>query len=165
MLGSKFIQLGIAQTKDAISDIERKEKDQQFVKKSLVNFGLSITFLDDSYFTTSFDSWKEIIDVMNPIAEAFKWTKESFDCDNRAMLVSSLIPVMYGLTLCCPCYCRVFNAHTGKEIGYHYNNLIIDDAGNVYLWDLDNYGLVQKITNNTPVMGNWKYNLISIRPF
>lgn len=86
------------------------------------------------------------------------------NCDNRAMLMSSLIPVMYGLTTCSPCYCQVFDV-SGKEIGWHYNNLIIDELGSVYLWDCDNFGTVQKITTNTPVMNNWKYKLSSIRPF
>lgn len=165
MLGTKFIQLGIAYTKDAISDIEKVSKPQQFIRNYLSNFGMAISFLDDEYYTTSFDNWKKIIEVMNPIGQSFKWEKEIFDCDNRAMLMSALIPAMYGLTMCSACYCQVFNAHTGKEIGWHYNNLIIDKDGNIYLWDLDQNGIYQKITNNTPIMGNWKYNLSSIRMF
>ena len=164
MLGEKFIELGIAQTRDAVSDIPSIEKGQTHLSNALASFGMAIHFLDEDYYTTSFENWQKIIEVMNPIAQTFKWTKEKFDCDNRAMLMSSLIPVMYGLTMCSPCYCDVHTT-AGVHIGYHYNNLIIDDAGNVYLWDLDNNCIVQKITNNTPVMGNWKYNLSGIRPF
>lgn len=164
-LGSTFTSLGIAYTRDALSDIPVVEKNQAFIKNALLNYGMAINFLDETYYTTSFANWQKIIEVLNPIAKSFVWTKEKFDCDNRAMLMSSLIPVMYGLTMCSPCYCDVYNATTGAHIAWHYNNLIIDDAGQVYLWDVDQNGICQKITNNKPVMGNWRYNLSNIRPF
>jgi hypothetical protein len=163
-IGEALISGGIGYTRESISDILPIEKSQDHLRQAISNFGMAITFLDSSYFTTSFENWKKIIEIMNPICQKFAWTKEKFDCDNRALLMSSLIAVMFGLNSCSPCYCDVFNVN-GTHIDWHYNNLIIDDAGNVYLWDVDNHGTVQKITSNTPVMNNWKYNLVSIRPF
>lgn len=164
LLGEKFIMAGIKYTRDALTDIPSVEKPQDHIRGALSSAGMAISFLDETYFTTSWENWQKVIAVMNPIARNFKWTKEKFDCDNRAHLMSSLISVMFGLTTCSPCYCDVFTA-SGKHIGYHYNNVIVDDAGNAYLWDVDNGFNTVKITSSTPVMGNWSYRLISIKAF
>ena len=164
-IGEVLVSGGISYTRDAVSDIPRIEKTQEFIKNALSNYGMSIVFLDGKYYTTSWDNWQKVIEVMNPIFQKIPWKSESGDCDNRAILCSALIAFMFDLTMCSPDYCDVYNAHTGQHVDWHYNNLIIDDAGNVYLWDLDNNCMVQKITSNTPVMGNWKYNLSGIRPF
>jgi hypothetical protein len=45
----------------------------------------------------------------------------------------------------------------------HWANCIIDKDGNMYAFDADNNGLMQKITSNGFIMGVWKYDVVNLR--
>lgn len=133
--------------------------------QALKSRGIKINFspLDISYRYTSFDNWQKIIKVLNGIIKHFKWEANVHDCDNRSTLMTSLCSLIFRINTCAGLYCEVFDAETGKSKYLHWANLIVDTEDNIYLWDVDNGGMYQKITSDNCVMGKLKYRFISIR--
>jgi hypothetical protein len=166
-LGQLYISLGVQQIRDNQSEFSSGVKDETGFTVPLNRIDSNITFtpLDTQYYFTSFDNWVKIIEVLNPIAQMFKWQAERFDCDNRANLMSSLCSLLFRINTCATVYCKVFDATTGVFKYLHNANLIVDDSSNIYLWDVDNGGLYQKITSNPVIMGNLRYNLINVRGY
>lgn len=166
-IGSLMTMAGFKYLHESRSEFKTTEKDFSFIKNALVsnNINIPITNLDLKYYITSFDNWKIILDTLYPILQEFKWTYETGDCDNRANFITTTSGIVFDVNTCMEVYCHVSDATTGSPIDYHKANMIVDDAGMVYLFDADNGGLRQKITSATPIMGNWKYKLISIRAY
>lgn len=166
-IGSLEVSLGVTQLRQAQSEFTTTiygiEKVQNALKA--LNISIPVDPLDNQYWFTSWDNWQKIIAVLNPIAQNFQWETDRFDCDNRANLMTSMTSLMFRINTCATLYCKVFMADTGAFLFYHYCNLITDDAGNVYLWDVDQNGISQKITGNPFIMGTHKYELISIRVY
>lgn len=164
-IGQLGIQVGVSQIREAQSEFSTTLAGIEKIQGAVKNFGISVSQADTSYYFTSRDNWRKIIDVLNPIAKNFVWEAERFDCDNRAFLMSSLVSLLFRINTCTVLYCDVFDATTGRYKYTHYCNLIIDDVGNCYLWDVDYGGMTQKITSNPCVMGVNKYQLFNIRVF
>jgi len=114
---------------------------------------------DVSYFTTSFENWQEVLDVIYNIAHRFKWKKERYDCEDRATTIKDLSSLIFGLNTCGIVYCEITNIQTGKRFR-HYANLIVDDKGNLLLFDIDNAGVRKKITGQTLTARLWHYRFI-----
>lgn len=164
-IGSLTFMVAITQLREAISDFSDTELGIEKIENAIKGFGMSVTPLDEKYYYTSWDNWQKIISVLNPIVSNFKWEAERFDCDNRSLLVSSLCSLMFKINTCASVYCDVYDVNTGVYKYRHYANLIVDDNSNVYLWDVDQGGMYQKITSNNVVMGVNKYYLMNVRAF
>ena len=163
-LGQLYIRLGASQVKQAISDFTSTEGTfQQFTDALLKVFNTPISQLDSNYYFTSWDNWQKIIAVINPILQNFPWESDRFDCDKRSMLVIGLVALLFDINTVRPFYCEVHDATTGALKYLHYANIIVDDAGNCYLWDVDYGGLFQKITSSPVIMGINKYIPLGIR--
>jgi hypothetical protein len=160
ILGTKYIR-------EAVSEFTTAEKNETGFTIPLNNLDPKITFttLDNYYHYTSWDNWLKILEVLNPIAQNFQWQEELFDCDNRSNLMSTLCSLFFRINTCATVYCEVYAANGGTVKYLHYANLIADDAGNLYLWDVDCGGITQKITTNNVVMGNNRYKLLSVRGY
>jgi hypothetical protein len=164
-LGSLYISLGAQTIRENQSEFSSTLGDINTIRTALNNSGLSgvgIHQLDSSYYFTSWDNWQKMISVLNPIAANFDWEAERFDCDNRSNLMSSLCSLVFRINTCSTLYCDVYDSTTGAYKYAHYCNLITDDAGNCYLWDVDYGGQYTKITSNPVIMGVNKYQFYSI---
>jgi hypothetical protein len=166
-LGTLMSILGFKYIKEAQNEFQRTKfhinQIQQFFNTNGIT--LPVNNLDVDYFTTSWDNWQKILDTIYPILQEFKWTRETGDCDNRANFMTTTAGILFDVNTCTEIYCHVSNATTGKAIDYHKANIIIDDAGNTYLFDADNGGLRQKITGLNHIMGNWRYQILGIRAY
>lgn len=160
-IGQLTIQVGVKQIWEAISDFSDTEGGFDRFRRPL--FGLPVSQMDEVYYFMNWNNWLKVIETLNPILKNFSWKKERFDCDERAMLVVALTALLFEVNTVRPVYCSVHNVSNNQFAGYHYANIIVDDAGNVYLWDADQKGIFQKITTVNPIMGNWKYNLIAVK--
>lgn len=159
-IGQLTMQVGIKQISEAISDFTDTEGNfSQFCKPLL---GLPVSQLDEKYYFTSWDNWQKIIATINPILQNNCWLAERFDCDKRALLVTGLVALLFEINTVRPVYCSV-HAPTGQLLFYHYANVIVDDAGNAWLWDVDQCGKTTKITTLSPVIDGKKYLLKSIK--
>lgn len=160
-IGQLMLRQGVMMIQDAISDFSDTEGTfTQFCKPLL---GLPVVELDTKYYFTSWDNWQKIIATINPILQQFNWVSDRFDCDDRASLASELVAMMFEINTCRPVYCEVWRVGDGKFAFAHFANVIVDDAGNAWLWDLDEDGLFTKITSTTPIINNKKYILKSIK--
>jgi len=128
-----------------------------------IGLTVSINNLDLVYYFTTWDNWRIITGAINEIISPFKWEAERFDCDQRAVLAVSLCGLLFRLNTCADLYCEVYDANTGAFKYLHHANLIVDVDGNIYLWDIDQRGMIQKITSSNIVMGSLKYKPLSIR--
>jgi hypothetical protein len=158
-IGFLTLRVGIKQLKEILWDIP---KTQIQVLPILAGVKLYGTELDMTYNTTDWDNWSEILDKVYSILGENTWTAEVADCDNRAEFTSALISIIYHLNTCARVYCEVKNT-TSNGTYLHWCNLVIDKDKNIYLVDMDNGGLKQKITSPNVVMGNCSYKLISYR--
>ena len=155
------MQVGIEQISEAISDFTDKEGTFEQFKKPLL--GLPVSQLDEKYYFTSWENWQKIIETINPILQMNGWIAERFDCDKRSFLVTSLVALLFEINTVRPIYCDVYRMSDGAFAYAHYANVIVDNNGNSYLWDVDNGGLTTKITSVNPIIGNKKYVLKTIR--
>lgn len=153
--------MGIGQIRDAISDFTDSEGTfSQFIKPLL---GLTTVQLDDKYYFTSWDNWQKVIATINPILQQFNWVSERFDCDKRSFLVTGLVAQLFEINTVRPIYCDVYRVSDGLFAYAHYANVIVDSAGQAWLWDLDEQGLTTKITTTSPVINNKKYILKAVK--
>jgi len=160
-MGQLLISAGITQMNESIKELAGTEGTfEQFCKPLL---GLPVSQLDSKYYFTSFDNWLKIIESLNPLTKEFYWVAEKRDCDKRAMFITSMVSMLFELNTCRPVYCRVWRVSDGQLAYAHYANVIVDNAGNAYLWDADEGGQFTKITANNPVINNKRYELISIK--
>lgn len=132
------------------------------ISKGCNQLGISKNELDVLYYSTDFDTWQEIIEVVWGILKNFTWTADRADCDNRSNFVTSMVSILFGLNTCAGMYTKVTNINTGAT-DMHWANCIIDKDGNMYAFDADNNGLMQKITSNGFIMGVWKYDVVNLR--
>lgn len=160
-IGQLMLRQGVMMIQDAISDFTDIEGDFNRFRNPLL--GLPITQLDTKYYFTSWNNWQKIIATINPILQQFNWVSDRFDCDDRASLASELIAMCFEINTCRPVYCDVYRVGDGQFAFAHYANIIVDDVGNAWLWDLDEEGEYTKITSITPVINNKKYFLKSIK--
>jgi len=164
-IGQLMLRVGIMKLRDAQSDFISVSSDNIKLIKAITQLGIDVVPLDDNFWFTSWDNWRKIIDVLNPIAQQFNWEAERFDCDNRANLMTALTSLIFRVNSCTGLYCDVYDAKTGAYKYRHYANLIVDIDDNVYLWDVDQGGLTQKITTKEVVMGVNKYILLNARAY
>lgn len=120
--------------------------------------------LDVDFYTTSWDNWQLILDDVWGIIKNFNWIADTADCDNRSALTTVLCGLLFGVNTCSGVYCDRYNLDGGWS-GRHWANLITDKDGNTYLYDSDNHGLRQKVSNNDIIMGREKYHFISARTY
>jgi len=158
---SLMITNGIAGLRKNSSEFEVKQGYFQDINTAVKPFGIDTMPLDNMYYFTTFENWKTIIDLLYlKIIIYFKWEAEKFDCDNRAMLFSSLASAIFKLNTVGQVYCEVKTPYNNY---LHWANIIIDKDNIAYLLDLDNGGRCQKITGNKMVMGSATYTLKSLR--
>jgi len=159
--------LGLKQLAVSFKDTPKKQITIKQIEDSVKKFDSNIQFaeLDSRYYTTSWDNLNDIIDCAYTILSFFPWIAEVFDCDNRSAFVTVFVGMVSGVNCVADAYVNVTNVSTGANIGRHWCNISIDENGNTYLSDIDNRGLKQKINVKNPVMGNWKYEIISLRLF
>jgi len=162
-IGSLMISNGIAMLR-GLPKFETIIASSDKFKNALNKVGVKLNYteLDVNYAFTSYDNWQEIIRCLyDNIVKFFKWEAETFDCDNRAELMSALCSAIFGVALG-RVYCEIYDLN--GELKYlHWANLIVDRDNNAYLLDVDNGGLCQKITSNNVVMGIVRYKLITLR--
>lgn len=160
-IGQLMIQVGMKQVWEAISDFTDTEGDFNRFKAPLL--GLPVSQLDEKYYFTSWDNWLKIIATLNPILKEFGWKAERRDCDDRALFITAMVSFLFEINTVRPVYCDVYRVGDGQFAFAHYANVIVDNAGNAYLWDADENGLTTKITSTTPIINNKKYILKSIK--
>jgi len=159
-LGFLYLRLGIKTIKDIIYDIPRYPVQVLPILSGIKLYGIEA---DYQYTTTDWDNWQEILDKVYSILRENPWTAEVADCDNRAEFTSALISIIYHLNTCGKCYCEVSYLNGIKGTYLHWCNIIVDKDKNLYLCDMDNQGIKQKITSNIVIIGNVRYVLKSYR--
>lgn len=160
-IGQLYMRAGTMQIRNAISDFSDVEGDFGRFCKPLL--GLPVSELDSKYYFTSWENWQKIIATINPILDHFNWKAERFDCDKRSFLATALTALFFEVNTVRPVYCDVYRVSDGKFAFAHYANIIVDSEGNAWLWDLDENGLVTKITGQNPVINNKRYFLKAVR--
>ena len=160
-IGQLYVQIGIKNIGDAISDFTDTQGDYARFCKPIS--WLPVSQLDEKYYFTSLENWQKIIDTINPILKCKSWLAERFDCDKRSFLVTALTALLFETNTVRPIWCEVYSVNDGSHKYSHYANVFVDDNNNAYLWDADNQGQFTKITSNTVIIGSLKYKLISVR--
>ena len=160
-IGQLMLRQGVMMIQGAISDFVDTTADFATFCKPLL--GLPVSQLDDTYYFTSWDNWQKIIATINPILQQFNWVSERFDCDKRSYLVTGLVAMCFEINTVRPMYCDVYRVGDGQFAFTHYCNVIVDNAGNAYLWDLDEQGLTTKITAQNPIINNKRYLLRAVK--
>ena len=113
---------------------------------------------DLSYYITSWDKYKEALDLSYQIVKQFPWRAEVFDCDNRSSFMNVLMSV-FGLT-CGRVHGTVYKALTGEKKYLHWFNCVIDDKKDVYIFDADNGGKWTKVDNpDQIIIGGNRYEI------
>jgi hypothetical protein len=164
-IGQLYMQIGIKNISDAISDFTDTQGDFNQFTKPFSNFSVyvPISQLDEKYYFTSIENWQKIMDTINPILRCKGWLAERFDCDKRSFLVTALTALLFEINTVRPIWCDVYAVSDGTKKYSHYANVFVDNNGNAYLWDVDNQGQFTKITSDTVIIGSCKYKLLSIR--
>jgi len=160
-IGQLMVRVGTMQIAEAISDFT--DTEGTFAKFCKPLLGLPVSELDSKYYFTSFENWQKIMDTINPILEQFNWIAERRDCDDRAMLTSSLISLFFEINTVRPIYCDVYRVGDGQFAYAHYANVFVDTDGNAWLWDADENGEYTKITAQNPVINNKRYFLRAVK--
>jgi hypothetical protein len=160
-IGQLLIQVGMKKMWNSISEFSDIQGDFNKFKAPLL--GLPVSQLDEKYYFISFDNWLKIIETLNPILKEFGWKAERRDCDDRALFITAMVSFLFEINTCRPVYCEVWRVGDGQFAYAHYANVIVDNAGNAWLWDADENGEYTKITSTTPIIGNKKYVLKAIR--
>jgi len=163
-IGVLTTNIGLASLKKSFGTFEKSSITSKQINDAFSNAGIKITIteLDYLYQTTNWDNWEKITKTLYGIIKPFPWTKEYFDCDQRSSFITATCGLLFSLNTCAGIYCKITNTETGNS-DMHWANLIIDKNGGLYLFDVDNGGLTQKITSNNIVMGKWRYELQSLR--
>lgn len=160
-----LIVSGFRGMRNSTQDFAPTVSSSTIINGALFKIGLPSDNLDIYYYHTYWTSWQKIIPIINALILPFEWTSERFDCDNRSALGSSLVSLLFGLNTNNQLYCEVYDASTKKLKYIHWANIITDIDGNCYLWDLDQNGMVQKITSKEVVMGVNLYKLLKVRAY
>jgi len=154
--------IGLQRLRNEFSSIEKTKINVATIDAVCKKFGITANELDVKYLTTSFENWEMITSTLYGIVKNFRWTTDTFDCDDRAAFMTSLCALTTGLNTCADAYCKITNIVTGAT-DMHHPNLIIDKDNNLYIFDVDNEGVFRKIITNGFIINSWKYDLQSIR--
>lgn len=160
IIGTLFCVIGIKKLQVSHSDFTTMEDGNNRIYQALKNIGITIIFSpkDFRYRYATLESWEKMIKVVNGIVKHFKWIAEYFDCDNRSDLVSALVSLFFEINTCNKLHCNVYDAKSGKFLYGHWLNMFVPIDGSVYIWDVDNKGMHQKITSSSSIMGELKYD-------
>jgi hypothetical protein len=141
-----------------VGEIPVTEKYFGEIKTLLKNNGFDLATSEDdfNFYFAKWEDWKVVLGIITEIMKRFKWIAERADCDNRADLVSALVSVIFKLNTCGNVRCKTYNKKTGKTF-LHRCNLIIDWAGDTYLYDIDNGGRYSRAENEKVEMGDKTY--------
>ena len=161
-IGVLTTAIGLQRLRNDFSTVEKTTITSKTILDTCNKLGISANELDVNYYTTTFENWQIITSTLYAIVKNFPWTADTFDCDNRAGFVQHLCALITGLNTCSDAFCKITNIVSGAT-DMHHPNLIIDNLGNAYIFDVDNGGVFQKITANGFIANNWKYNLQGIR--
>jgi hypothetical protein len=128
------------------------------IKTDLKNNGFDLVTTEDDYtfFYTSWENWQRILRMITKIMKVFPWLAERGDCDQRADTTSNLTGLITKITTCGNIKCKRTSLKTGKTV-WHRCNLVIDQEGKTYLYDIDNSGKTTRAENEDVTMGNYRY--------
>lgn len=165
-IGQLTIVMGIKQIREAQSEFVNFRIDPKDLKDTLKNngFDLPMSNLDFLIYTTSWENWQKILDVLWGIIQHFPWEAEVFDCDNRSNLATSLCSMMFRINTLMGAYCEVYDANTGAFKYSHWANMMVSNS-KVYFFDPDNNGMRQQVSSNNFVMGGLRYKILSLRVY
>lgn len=163
-LGINFTVAGFKMLKSSYDNLKPVKFPSRFVNDSFNKIkNIPISQRDFHYYFTDWSNLKKMTIIIYRIIKNFKWERDRFDCDDRSKLVSALFSLLFGLNSCGEVYCKITSLKTGRT-GRHWTNVIITSSGEVYLFDVDNFGLTMKLYPNKPIsMGKWSYEFISAR--
>jgi hypothetical protein len=114
-----------------IENIQIKEENYDVVINKINEKNITPWLWDSKIKYVNIDTWKKII--RNDFTNRIKYFADYFDCDNYAVLFSSMINIFYGLNSAGVALGKVFDKN-GNLMGYHaYNILYADD--NVYCYE------------------------------
>ncbi len=161
--GTSLAVAGINGLRNSYNNLGYIKKDYTFLDGCVKDVVDVFTGNEDyNYYFTSWENWQEMLDTIWGIVKNFNWEQERFDCDNRAHLVSALCSFIYRINTCGRVYCEVKNINNGN-INRHYANLIVDNLGDVYLFDVDNFGnRIQLEKDKSVTMGFWNYTFFQV---
>jgi hypothetical protein len=162
-IGTLMTTAGLMQIRQAINDLATEEIYVSKIKESCNKLGIGVNELDFTFRTTSWQTWEQIIPILYGIIKEFKWESDIFDCDDRASFMTSLCSLLFRVNTLASAYCEVYDATTGKLKYLHWANVVIDRDAQLYLLDVDQSGMIQKITSNNLIMGVNKYHILQLR--
>lgn len=113
-----------------------ESKNYGFMKDSLNAAGLTNvveTDMDIRYKVAHWDTWGEILNMVNIILKKIPYLDDYFDCDNYAYFTSSFVPLVFGIT-CGEAFGKFTNIKTLQQFMHHWN-IIIDARGDVHIYD------------------------------
>ena len=163
-IGTLMVVVGVKKLRQAQSEFTTTDTSNNKFYQALKSRGIDVKFSpkDITYRYTSWENWQKIIKVINGIVKHFKWESEVFDCDNRSDFASALTSLVFRINTLGKIHCSVFDAESDKFLYGHWANILVDIDDNLYLFDLDQSGMCQKITSNNCVMGRLKYRFKQI---
>ena len=136
-----------------------------FIITAFKNLGLlnGVVRKDDTYYTITWAEWQNVLEIIKVIMASFPWTKETFDCDNRATMVKVLSDNFTGINTMGIIYGNVYHATTGALLFKHYWNVICTTDGKLHIFDIDNNGgTITEVEKGKPMVGgNWRYEFIT----
>jgi hypothetical protein len=159
-----LISASISLMRKTIS-VTPNQVNDTFIVNAFKNLGLlnGVVRKDDTFYTITWNEWQNVLEIITSIMASFPWIKETFDCDNRAIMVKTLADSLTGLNTMGTAYGYVYHATTGAMLFKHYWNTIITTDGKLHIFDIDNYGgTITEIEKGKPMIGrNWRYEIIT----
>lgn len=154
---------GLKMTQSSFDYLKPVEMSFGEIKNTCNAFGLDIktSELDFTYYVSDWSDYLDVISAAYAIVKQFPWTREKWDCDNRANFMTDLCAI-FGLTVG-KSYCRVYNKDD-KEMKYmHYFNVVITDKKEMYFIDADNGGYFTKMEKGKDIIiRDNQYEIISV---
>jgi hypothetical protein len=151
-IGVSLVVQGLKTCKKALY-LQPKEVSFGVFKDAFIRVGLgsvSTSEQDLRYHITSWDKYEESLDLAYEILKNFPWTPEFFDCDNRSMFVTTLLAI-FGIN-CGRLHGNVYNSETGDRRYLHWFNGVVDDKGDLYIFDADFGGGKTKVEKGKDIL-------------
>jgi len=138
--GLNLIYLGIKFVQKAFQSLKKPSTiDSNTLKEILRNLGFSekdmISCSDRKYQIIDWNTWEWIKDI--DLIDKLVYFYDYFDCDNFALLFSSLAAANYQLNSCGVVFGKIYNKDTLNFLGGHAFNVMITHEGEKTLQNPD----------------------------
>jgi hypothetical protein len=160
-----LIQNGINMYKSVTKDLIPTVYNTQQINTIILNIlpNITVNQKDYNYYTTTWKDWNDLLD--STLLNLLQWISEKQDCDNHAILFSSLSIILLGMNSCGYAFGSIYNKDTGKFIDNHYFDIVVTSDKELYCVESQTYKWVKIEKGKDIVIGTWRYTINNVTLF